>query len=601
MQSPESDTQSRATGRSVQDSAWESVRKCVGDGRLSIIMPVYNLESRIRDNLVRVRNIFLDRISVEIIPVDDGSSDATRREIEKISDAFREIRPVYLDKNAGKGAALRAGFEASSGNYVLLLDADLDLPPQQVVGFFEIMRKEQADVVIGSKRHPDSVLNYPWQRRIISAVYYFIVKMLIGLPIHDTQTGIKLFRREALAYAFHRMLVKRFAFDLEILAIAHGKGYRVAEAPVTLDFQPGSVLGCVRPSVVQQVMTDTLAIFYRIKILRYYQRIRDTQCPPSPPLVSIVMAFDSPTGVLEEAISEIACQTYTNYEVILLPDQATGRKWASKFREIPTGPLRPAEKRNMGIESARGSIVAFLGDGAYPAKDWLERAVPYFTEPWIGAVGGPATTAPGDPVLAQLSGRAYANMVVSGSYRYRYKADRVREVKEFPSFNLLVRADLLKDIGGFNTGFRRGEDTILCLEITRRDRTILYDPRVQVHHHLPPLFLPHLRQLGRYARQRGHFARKFPATSRRVAFIIPSLLVLGLVGGAALALFRPALRVPYGGVVLLYLALTALSAFHIRPRTWLLTWLGVISTHLVYGIRFLQGLLSHQMPDEAAP
>ena len=539
MQSPESDTQSRATGRSVQDSAWESVRKCVGDGRLSIIMPVYNLESRIRDNLVRVRNIFLDRISVEIIPVDDGSSDATRREIEKISDAFREIRPVYLDKNAGKGAALRAGFEASSGNYVLLLDADLDLPPQQVVGFFEIMRKEQADVVIGSKRHPDSVLNYPWQRRVISAVYYFIVKMLIGLPIHDTQTGIKLFRREALAYAFHRMLVKRFAFDLEILAVAHSKGYRVVEAPVTLDFQTGNVLGCARPSVVRQVMTDTLAIFYRLKILHYYQTIRDTQVPPSPPLVSILIACPAPTDFLEEAISEIARQTYTNYEVIILPDEPTGRQWSSKFREIPTGELRPAEKRNIGIEEARGSIVAFLDDDAYPEKDWLARAIPHFSETWVGAVGGPATTPPTEPELAQLGGRVYANRLVSGTCRYRYAVDRVRRIDDFPSCNLLVRTDLLKEIGGFSTRYWPGEDTILCLEIVKRGKSILYDPRVQVHHHRRRLFLPHLRQVGRYALHRGYFVRKFPETSRRPSYMIPSLFVLGLVGGAFVCLLCP--------------------------------------------------------------
>lgn len=320
MHPTEPDNQLDTADSGESDSAWESVCKCIGNDRLSIIMPVYNLGTRIRDNLVHVRNIFHGQVPFEIIPVDDGSSDATRHEIEKISDAFREIRPVYLDKNAGKGAALRAGFEASSGSHVLLLDADLDLPPRQVVGFFEIMRKEQADVVIGSKRHPDSVLNYPWQRRIISAVYFFLVKVLIGLPIRDTQTGIKLFRREALAYAFHRMLVKRFAFDLEILAVAHARGYRVVEAPVTIDFQPGNVLGCVRPSVVREVMTDTLAIFYRLRILHYYQTIRDAQCPPSPPLVSVLIACPAPTDFLEEAISEIARQTYTNYEVIILPD-----------------------------------------------------------------------------------------------------------------------------------------------------------------------------------------------------------------------------------------------------------------------------------------
>ena len=128
-------------------------------------------------------------------------------------------------------------------------------------------------VVIGSKRHPDSVLDYPLRRRFISAVYYGLVKILIGLPVKDTQTGLKLFKRKTLEWAMPRLLVKRFAFDLELLAIIHEKGFSVSESPITLEFK--GKLGCVRPITVKQVMQDTLAIFYRLRLLHYYQKLPD--------------------------------------------------------------------------------------------------------------------------------------------------------------------------------------------------------------------------------------------------------------------------------------------------------------------------------------
>lgn len=242
--------------------------------------------------------------------------------------------------------------------------------------------------------------------------------------------------------------------------------------------------------------------------------------------------------------------------------------------------------------------MAFLDDDAYPMKDWLSRAIPHFSEAWIGAVGGPASTPPAEPELAQLSGRVYANWLVSGSYRYRYAVDRVREIDDFPSCNLLVRASLLREIGGFSTKYWPGEDTILCLEIVKRGKTILYDPRVHVHHHRRRLFLPHLRQIGRYALHRGYFVHKFPETSRRPSYMIPSLFVLGLVIGAIASLCWSVFRLPYALAVLIYALITALFAFHRAPKIWLLTWLGIVSTHVVYGTRFLQGLLSPHMPGE---
>lgn len=582
---------------------WDSARRQVADGLLSIIMPAYNLAPVIGANIRAVHALFKGQLPFEIVAVDDGSADGTRRCLEDLAREFPELRPVCLAQNMGKGAALKHGFDASRGTFVLFLDGDLDLPPDQVPGFFNVMEEKRADVVIGSKLHPDSVVqSYPWHRKLASAVYYSIVKTLVGLPVRDTQTGIKLFRRKVLDYVFPRMLVKKFAFDIELLAIAGEKGFRIADSPVVLTAQARWPV--VRPRAVIQTFTDTLAIFYRLRLLRYYQSLPD-MAPPSPELlVSIVVACPAPSAYLEECLHGIGLQTYTRYEVLILPDAPSGRAWPPAVREIPTGRIRPAEKRNRGIRESRGALVAFLDDDAFPVEGWLKQAIVHFTDPRTAAVGGPATTPPGDPYLAQLGGYVYANRLVSGQYRYRYEAERVRDVDDYPSCNLIVRREVLEKVGGFRTDFWPGEDTYLCLDIVKTLKLrIVYDPRVHVFHHRRKLFLPHLRQIGRYGLHRGYFARRFPETSRRLSYMMPSLFVIGLVLGGLLSLFWPPIRALYLAAVVVYLAAVLLSCvglFFIRlnPATWLLTAAGIILTHITYGSRFLAGLFTRRLPGE---
>ena len=134
--------------------------------------------------------------------------------------------------------------------------------------------------------------------------------------------------------------------------------------------------------------------------------------------------------------------------------------------------------------------------------------------------------------------------------------------------------------------------------VTDLDRKIIYDPWTQVYHHRRALFLPHLRQIGRYALHRGHFARRFPATSRRISYMLPSLFLLGLITGALIAPLHHLLALTYAICIALYLFITLISAFNRRPLLWLTIWLGIIATHIVYGARFLQGLVARRMPGE---
>ena len=239
-------------------------------GKVSVIIPAYNEAGSIAENIeetVRVLDEF--GCQYEIIVVDDGSRDDTYNQALKAAAAHSNIIVKQIKHNRGKGRALKVGFRLVTGEYVVFLDADMELHPAQIQTLFDIMRLDDADVVIGSKRHPNSRLDYPLDRMIISNVYFFLIKLFFGLPIRDTQTGLKLFKYEVLKRVFPRILVKAFGYDLEILVNVHRLGYRIAEAPIVLDTQRYGRIGM---DSIWTTWKDTMAIWYRAYVLRYYDR-----------------------------------------------------------------------------------------------------------------------------------------------------------------------------------------------------------------------------------------------------------------------------------------------------------------------------------------
>jgi glycosyltransferase involved in cell wall biosynthesis len=243
------------------------------NGKVSVLIPAYNEAQHIKKNIEETIKTFNDfGCDYEIIIIDDGSTDDTFDFATEVSKKYSHVIVKRNFSNFGKGRALKKGARYISGKYVIFLDADMELHPAQLQTFFDIMRLDNADVVIGSKFHPNSKINYPWHRRIVSSVYFFLVKIMFNLPIHDTQTGLKLFKSNVLKDVFPRILVKQFAYDLEILVNAQHLGYRIAEAPVILDSKRR--YGRIGLKSIYQVWIDTIAIFYRMYILRYYDNIR---------------------------------------------------------------------------------------------------------------------------------------------------------------------------------------------------------------------------------------------------------------------------------------------------------------------------------------
>ncbi len=312
--------------------------------------------------------------------------------------------------------------------------------------------------------------------------------------------------------------------------------------------------------------------------------------------VSIIIPVKAVNDYIREAMQHYAELDYDKYEILIFPDEASEEIFPNT-RIIPSGPVGPADKRDMALQYAKGEILAFIDDDAYPRADWLKNAVRYFDNPEVGAVGGPAVTAPGDNVWQQASGKVYESFLCSGGYTYRYIPKAEREVDDLPSVNLIVRKDIFASVGGYDSNYYPGEDTKLCLDIVQKaGKKIIYSPEVLVYHHRREMFAMHLKQATNYAKHRGYFAKVLPETSRKLAYFIPSLFTLGLVAGPILSIFVPFLWYVYGVVLLIYVLLLIGS---IRKAgsvsVWILTFLGIIATHIGYGICFIRGLCSKEL------
>ena len=242
---------------------------------LSVIVPAYREELTIvRDirSIISVLNQI--RIRYELIVVVDGFVDKTYQRAKKLEALIKNVRIVGYKDNRGKGYAVRFGMAKSSGDIIAAIDAGMELNPNGISMCLEHFEWYNADIIVGSKGHPASKVNYNWQRRIISFVYQFIVLVLFGLKIRDTQVGLKFYRRKVLEKVLPRLLVKKYAFDIELLAVAHSLGFtRIYEAPIELKFKFKGISVLNRhyfAKTVFDVLVDTFAVFYRLKILKYY-------------------------------------------------------------------------------------------------------------------------------------------------------------------------------------------------------------------------------------------------------------------------------------------------------------------------------------------
>ena len=254
--------------------------------KLSVIVPVYNEADNITQNLgLLISEVEPHFSSYEILVIDDGSSDGTRQVLERYR--HPKVHSIIFKKNMGKGYAVREGFRIAKGDYILFIDGGMELHPREIRIFLGLMELYNADVVVGSKRHPQSKVDYPAIRRILSYLYQKQIKALFGLDVTDTQVGLKLFRREVVEAVLPHLSIDRYGFDLEILALAKRRGFdKFLEAPIRLDYFSKNVRSPVLElahiaKVGLTILKDTLQLYRRLQSLDRKAELQNDQRLPS--------------------------------------------------------------------------------------------------------------------------------------------------------------------------------------------------------------------------------------------------------------------------------------------------------------------------------
>lgn len=228
-----------------------------------------NEEERLPETLAKIQAYLTATDQrAEIVVVDDGSTDNTASLVRDLSEKMRGLRLITYPRNRGKGYALRRGVLSSMGTVVLVTDADLSTPIEELETLKPHLSCHGHHIAIGSRALPLSEIveaQPPW-RRGMGRLFNQIVKVLVIDDFKDTQCGFKLFSGDVARNLFHKARIDRFAYDVEILALARNHGYRVAEVPIRWH---NSTASKVRPLLDSLQM---LADLVKIRLMTAPQR-----------------------------------------------------------------------------------------------------------------------------------------------------------------------------------------------------------------------------------------------------------------------------------------------------------------------------------------
>jgi glycosyltransferase involved in cell wall biosynthesis len=214
----------------------------------------------------------------EIIVVNDGSKDDTRNVVQRIVTENKSIRLISYSTNMGKGYAIRQGVLHSSGKFVMFLDGDGEISAEVLSKYLAEM--SNADIVIGSKYHPQSVISVPFSRKFFSKCFHLFVKVALGIKVSDTQVGLKVGKGDAFRKIFQRVTVKRYAFDAEMIAIADILGLKIVELPVKIDLDKS-----FKKKDIIKMAIDVLGVAFRLHVIKWYQKNMEQKRPTFRPLV----------------------------------------------------------------------------------------------------------------------------------------------------------------------------------------------------------------------------------------------------------------------------------------------------------------------------
>jgi dolichyl-phosphate beta-glucosyltransferase len=209
--------------------------------RLSVVVPAYNEEKRLRPTLEAWVAFFATQpYRAEVVVADDGSRDSTPDIALEMARAHPEVRLVKLDRNQGKGGAVKAGMLSAKGELVITVDADLNISPSHIPAAIETI-EGGADVVAGMRSLREYSAGEKSVLRIVAGLLVQTTRRLLMLTfVRDTQAGFKMYRREAAQAIFSRTRIRSFAYDIEALYLARKLGFRIETEKVSCEFRDDS-------------------------------------------------------------------------------------------------------------------------------------------------------------------------------------------------------------------------------------------------------------------------------------------------------------------------------------------------------------------------
>jgi glycosyltransferase involved in cell wall biosynthesis len=544
---------------------------------LSVVLPAFNEADSIVESIAALDAVLrASDLDFEIIVVSDGSADGTGDRARACENL--RVRVVEYERNMGKGYALRTGSKAATGAWIAWLDADLDLKPDSLKGFFDVARREGADIVIGSKRHPDSEVEYPWYRRMYSWLYQQLIRVLFTLNVRDTQVGIKLFRRDALEAVLPVVLVKRYAFDLEVLAVARRFGFgAIVEQPVKLHYRfSGTGMNW---RAITNALIDTFAVFYRLRVLRFYDRkrqlVRRMAEHAALPAPTLSVAIVGDLTVCQDDVAHVVENTAHGTPIICIARDETDTAW---LREV--------------VEQSTTGAIALLETGMRVGPGWATSACDLLRDPQIAVVAGPTMPRLGGDPRSDAAAILSESRFGVGGARVRSHVGALTEVRDFPARNLIVRRiDLVQTLAD---GLTQPDD--LCRSIRARSRhAIVVSPDVVALTPSLALFRPYLARLWTVGIDRGRrLGRNHRFRFHHLAPLILAIAILAAVPalllGPPAATFMLALGAVYVASVLIFAGVIAV--LHRRPRVTTLTAIGAVASHAVFGFGMLAGVIA---------
>ncbi len=243
------------------------------ESRISLVIPIFNQSSKISYSLEKIKQAVESAFSnYELIVVNDGSTDNTLTILKDIAMTDEEhVHIVSYTPNRGKGYAVRQGVLHSQGDAVILLDGDLDISPDLIKDYVE--RLGTSDLVIASKKHPESNVKIPRSRAFLSRAFNLLIKVTMGIAQTDTQAGFKVGKGDTMRSIFRNVSVNRYAFDVEFFAIASILHLKVQEMPVIMKIERR-----FNTKEIVNMFLDVTRIWYKYRIAHRYQH--DTEFLP---------------------------------------------------------------------------------------------------------------------------------------------------------------------------------------------------------------------------------------------------------------------------------------------------------------------------------